>query len=161
MQLGDDCPGCHAELTWTNDVRFDHDLTQFPLLGLHRDALCEDCHATHAFLDAPDVCIDCHLEDDVHAGRFADDCAACHSPVDWAAWRFDHDARTDFPLDGSHQGLDCTGCHRDAVESMSAIDLSGRCADCHRSDDVHRGEFGDGCEQCHRTSSFGDLRTLQ
>jgi hypothetical protein len=26
---------------------------------------------------------------------------------------------------------------------------------------VHRGEFGDECAVCHRTSSFADLKALQ
>jgi hypothetical protein len=161
MQLGDDCSRCHAELVWTEDVRFDHDLTQFPLLGSHREAVCEDCHSTHAFLDAPEECVDCHREDDVHVARFGEDCAECHVPVDWLAWRFDHDIETDFPLDGAHVGLDCHGCHRDAVSETAAIELSTSCAGCHRSDDVHRGEFGDDCATCHRTSSFSDLKALQ
>jgi hypothetical protein len=161
MQLGDDCAQCHAELTWTDNVRFDHDLTQFPLLGSHSQVMCEDCHETNAFLDAPEECVDCHLEDDVHEARFGEDCTLCHVPVDWLAWRFDHDIQTDFPLDGAHDGLDCHGCHREAVTETSAIQLSTGCAGCHRSDDVHRGEFGDECAACHRTTSFADLKPLQ
>jgi hypothetical protein len=161
MQLGDDCSRCHAELTWEDDIRFDHDLTLFPLLGSHREVVCDDCHETHAFLDAPEQCVDCHLEDDVHERRFAANCEQCHTPVDWLAWQFDHNTATDFPLDGAHRGLDCHGCHRDPVAETAAIELSDRCVDCHRSEDVHRGEFGNNCIQCHRTTSFADLRELQ
>jgi hypothetical protein len=160
MQLGDDCGRCHAELVWNEDILFDHDLTQFPLLGLHREAVCEDCHETHAFLDAPEVCVDCHIEDDDHEARFGEDCAFCHVPVDWLSWQFDHDLETDFPLDGAHAGIDCHGCHRETVTATAAIELPTGCAGCHRSDDVHRGEFGNECEECHRTTSFGDLREL-
>jgi len=158
LQLGDDCAACHAELTWVDDVRFDHDLTPFPLLGTHGEVSCDDCHETHAFLDAPDQCVDCHLDDDIHERRFADECARCHTPVDWLAWRFDHSTETDFPLDGAHAGLDCHGCHRDAVDDIAAVELSTRCVDCHRSEDVHRGEFGNDCAGCHRTTSFAELR---
>ena len=28
-------------------------------------------------------------EDDPHNGRFQDDCASCHNPVDWLQWQFD------------------------------------------------------------------------
>ena len=161
MQLGEDCGMCHAEVVFTEDVRFDHDLTQFPLLGRHSQNECEDCHETPAFHDAPEVCVDCHIEDDVHEARLGSDCALCHAPVDWLLWRFDHDAQTDFPLDGAHDGLDCQGCHRTPVTDTAAIDLSTSCASCHRSDDVHRGEFGDDCAQCHSTRSFEDLRVLQ
>jgi hypothetical protein len=160
-QLGDECGRCHLEATWTEDVRFDHDLIAFPLLGSHRDLQCDDCHETHAFIDAPEICVDCHLADDVHENRFGSDCTQCHTPVEWLAWQFDHDTETDFPLDGAHQSLDCHGCHRDAVVDTATISLASNCAGCHRADDAHRGEFGDECAECHRTTSFADLRALQ
>ena len=161
MQMGEDCARCHAELTWTDDIRFDHDLTTFPLLGNHATIDCDDCHETQAFLDAPEECVDCHVDDDVHESRFGVECAVCHSPVDWLTWRFDHNRQTDFPLDGAHVGLDCHGCHQQQVTSLTAIELSTTCASCHRSDDVHRGEFGDNCEQCHTTTSFEDVTAAQ
>lgn len=159
-QLGETCSSCHGESTWTADLRFDHDLTTFPLLGRHDDVACEDCHATQAFHDVGQLCTDCHVEDDVHAGSLGSDCALCHNPFDWALWRFDHDAQTDFPLDGAHEGLDCAGCHREAARSGVAS-LPTRCSSCHRADDVHRGEFGDDCDECHTTTSFEGLRALQ
>lgn len=161
MQLGDDCSRCHGELTWTDDVAFDHDLAPFPLLGMHAQAACGDCHETEAFLDAPEQCVDCHREDDVHDSRLAADCAYCHTPVSWQAWNFDHDRQTDFPLDGAHEGLDCEACHKEAVAGLSQIELSTGCASCHRKDDIHRGAFGDDCAQCHRTRSFADLREVR
>ncbi len=160
LQLGEDCALCHAELTWNEDVRFDHDLTIFPLLGEHVQVDCEDCHETPAFHDASDVCIDCHLDDDVHETRLGDDCGACHTPLDWTLWRFDHDSQTDFLLDGAHEGLDCRACHtQPAMDGVIAV--SSDCNSCHRSDDIHRGEFGDDCAECHSTTSFEDLRVLQ
>jgi hypothetical protein len=158
-QLGESCDGCHGEAAWTEEVRFDHDRARFPLLGKHDAAVCEDCHATPAFLDAPEQCVDCHLEDDVHERRLGGDCATCHNPNDWLAWSFDHDTQTSFALTGRHDGLDCHACHREPVDG--AITLAGTCGSCHRRDDVHRGEFGDDCAQCHTTTSFRDLRELQ
>jgi hypothetical protein len=146
---------------WDQDVRFDHDFSRFPLLGKHRDVVCEDCHETPAFHDAAEECVDCHAEDDVHKSRLGKDCAFCHNPNDWQAWTFDHTAQTDFALDGAHAGLDCNVCHRKAVETMAAIDLATSCGSCHRKDDVHGGEFGQQCERCHTTESFRQLRVLQ
>lgn len=159
-QLGDACDSCHAEVLWTEDVRFDHDLTTFPLLGKHDEAVCEDCHATPAFHDAPEACVDCHLEDDVHAQTLGPDCGLCHSPRDWTLWRFDHDTQTDFPLDGAHADLACDGCHREPAGN-GLVALPSRCVDCHRRDDVHRGEFGDDCAECHVPTSFESLRPLR
>jgi hypothetical protein len=156
QQLGQDCAACHAELAWTQDVRFDHDLTRFPLLGRHDELTCESCHATPAFHDADEQCVECHREDDVHAQRLGENCALCHNPNDWRRWTFDHDRQTDFMLTGAHEGLDCRACHRDVV--VGAMSLAQTCNSCHRSDDVHDGEFGQDCEQCHTTESFDALR---
>jgi hypothetical protein len=157
-ELGEACASCHVETRWAEDVRFDHDLASFPLLGKHDGAMCADCHATPAFHDAPEQCIDCHREDDVHERRLGEACATCHNPNDWLAWTFDHDTQTDFALTGAHDGLDCHACHREPVDGR--ITLDSTCETCHRSDDVHRGEFGADCAECHTTESFRDLKEL-
>jgi len=159
-QLGENCSSCHAEVDWAASVRFDHGLTGFPLLGRHSDVLCEDCHATLAFHDASEQCVDCHADDDTHETALGLACASCHMPLDWALWRFDHAAQTDFPLSGAHDGLTCAACHRTpAVEAVIAVGRA--CIDCHRGDDIHRGEFGDACDSCHEPDSFSSLRALQ
>lgn len=159
LQLGRSCSTCHNETSFSERVRFDHDLTRFPLLGRHDDVTCENCHETHAFLDAPEQCLDCHRNDDVHGQRLGNDCALCHTPSDWQRWVFDHNAATDFVLDGAHDNLDCLSCHREPA--VAVVELSTTCASCHRRDDVHRGEFGPDCQQCHTTLSFGALRPIQ
>lgn len=151
-QLGDGCGQCHGEKDWTVDVRFDHDFSDFPLLGKHTDVACKECHATAAYLDAASDCASCHREDDVHRGRFGQDCAACHNPVSWDRWRFDHDTQTDYPLTGKHKETSCEGCHK--VATPAGASLSTRCVSCHVSDDKHRGSFGTSCERCHNTEAF-------
>lgn len=157
--LGEECGTCHNDASWTESIRFDHDLTIFPLLGKHMDAQCDTCHESKVFSDAGTACADCHIEDDPHEKRFPGSCAACHNPVDWAIWFFDHDEQTDFLLDGAHVSVACDGCHRQEIEDMSK--LGSRCGDCHRADDVHDREFGANCERCHSSTSFKDVRSLQ
>lgn len=151
-QLGDGCGQCHNESNWKENVRFDHGLTDFPLLGKHAVLACKDCHATPAYLDAKPACVSCHLKEDRHEGRLGSDCAACHNPVDWTRWRFDHDRQTDYPLTGKHAAVACEGCHR--APAKGAISLSTRCVSCHASDDKHRGSFATNCERCHTTEAF-------
>jgi len=153
------CKDCHNESSWQDDVFFDHDLTRFPLLGTHATTECEDCHETHVFRDAPELCVECHQEDDPHEGRFTDACADCHNPVDWLQWIFDHDAQTNFALTGAHLEVQCDDCHRQSLATMTRI--GGRCGDCHRSDDVHDGEFGFDCGRCHSADSFTDVEAIQ
>lgn len=154
-QLGDGCGQCHGETDWKTAVRFDHDLSDFPLLGKHAQAKCADCHKSPAFLDADATCVSCHRKEDVHKGRLGPDCSTCHTPVDWARWRFDHDAQTDFKLTGKHRGLDCGSCHKTEVKGK--IEQSTRCVACHSADDKHRGSFGTTCERCHSTETFSQV----
>ena len=160
IQLGEQCGSCHNEVAWDNNVRFDHALTRFPLLGRHVETECGDCHATPAFHDASTACVDCHEEDDAHEQQLGADCGRCHNPSDWLLWTFDHDSETRFILDGGHAGLDCLACHRTPVQD-NTIALSLNCGSCHRSDDVHLGAFGADCAECHTTSSFAEIKGLR
>ncbi len=158
-QQGRECQQCHRPDGWLRPVRFDHDLTAFPLLGLHRAVPCEACHLSAEFKDAPRKCATCHGADDarIHDGRLGQDCARCHNANDWAAWRFDHDRETDYPLTGGHRDLDCHACHDQAVEDE--IHLSQECIACHEDDDAHGGAFGSRCDRCHVTRGWNEVET--
>ncbi len=146
------CADCHDAGSWSQDVRFDHEFTSFPLLGMHRLAACEQCHASQAFQEAGRSCADCHGRDDAHAGSLGTDCATCHSPAGWSRWKFDHDRQTQFALTGAHADLACKGCHVPGREKP--LEVAAACGACHQADDVHRGQFGARCERCHTTQSF-------
>ncbi len=151
-QLGTKCQKCHNEKGWREKVVFDHDLTHFPLVGLHGVVPCEECHRTQSFRDTPKTCAGCH-KDTHHEGRLTAKCAACHNPNGWNLWRFDHDRQTDYPLTGRHEGLNCHLCHRE--KNVAKISLNTGCYACHAADDTHQGNFGSQCEKCHTTASFG------
>ena len=150
--LGSDCANCHNSEDWATRVRFDHDLGKFPLLGAHASAECTDCHNDRTFAVSGMACADCH-KDEEHKGALGTpaDCQSCHNTRDWAAWSFDHDRATTFPLTGEHRGLVCSACHSRPGDPAR---LPGECVDCHKRDDRHRGEFGSDCARCHVTNSF-------
>jgi len=154
-QEGEKCEECHSEEGWSKRLRFDHDLTKFPLIGVHAIVPCEECHFEPTFKDATTSCNACHQSDDIHKNRLGSNCELCHNPNSWALWEFDHNTQTDYPLDGKHDGLDCTACHKTAI--LDKIELPSNCYACHVKDDVHRGSFGRNCEQCHSTESFKDV----
>ena len=156
---GERCDSCHSESEWLDPPYFDHDLTRFPLLGEHGNIECEDCHSTQLFADTAGTCIDCHEEDNPHAGRFENNCNACHNPVAWDLWLFDHNSQTEFKLNGAHVDVSCDNCHRSSLTKMKK--RGDDCADCHRADDVHDGEFGPDCGRCHSDRSFKEVRSLQ
>ena len=149
--MGRDCQSCHKETGWREEVKFDHDLSKFPLVGLHVGVPCEECHASRAYRDTPDRCFSCHRSKDVHHGKLNEDCASCHNPNGWDFWQFDHGTKTDFALSGAHGRLGCRDCHRKPDHDLS---LSGECSSCHKADDVHDGQFGLDCGRCHESESF-------
>jgi hypothetical protein len=155
-QEGERCDSCHDSASWTGKLTFDHELTLFPLLGLHGLVPCEECHKTMAFQNAADSCEACHAGDDVHERTLGSDCAICHNPNAWQLWRFDHENQTHFALSGAHQDLDCRGCHDSPAKLGIKRDSS--CESCHGKDDTHRGSFGSRCEDCHLDTSWQELR---
>ena len=157
-QQGDQCSNCHDEQGWGKNVAFDHDLTGFPLIGLHSSAACESCHLSGKFQDTQDQCYECHRDDDSHKLTLGKNCQQCHNPNGWKFWIFDHNIQTDFILDGAHEGLVCRACHQEV--SIEKIELDQRCISCHKDDDVHEGEFGQQCQKCHITESFKKLIKL-
>ena len=157
--LGENCARCHQDTGWRVDVLFDHDLTSFPLIGLHTVALCEACHPSPRYSDTSGLCTDCHGQDDSHQGSLGTDCGACHNPNDWRLWEFDHDASTDFMLDGAHSDTGCQSCHE--AGGNYEVKPPSTCVTCHRSDDIHAGQFGRLCSRCHNTRSFDELGNIQ
>ena len=151
-QEGKRCEKCHDEHGWGGKVRFEHDMTDFPLLGLHAVTPCEECHLTSAYKTAARECSVCHQPDDVHERHLGPHCELCHNPNDWSLWEFEHNVHTDYELDGAHQDIDCLSCH--VEEITGEIKLSNTCISCHRQEDVHDGQFGKYCDRCHITESF-------
>ncbi len=153
------CGDCHDANGWRGTAGFDHEFTNFPLLGLHRLAGCEQCHASLAFKDAGESCDSCHSGNDHHRSSLGTDCARCHGPSGWDLWTFDHELQTGFALTGAHADLACEGCHEPGTAGVAATPT--RCAGCHLRDDVHAGQFGNRCERCHTTEAFTNGRLLQ
>jgi hypothetical protein len=149
------CESCHGTEGWRENLRFDHDVGAYPLLGMHVLAGCGQCHASRAYAGTSHDCVACHRSVDVHQGSLGRDCAACHSPNGWKLWDFDHNQRTKFPLAGAHAGLQCAQCHRRPAGQMK---LPNDCASCHRDDDIHLGQFGAQCQRCHTTLTFKGAR---
>jgi len=176
------CVKCHSDhngvnfqmIHWDPTPKgFDHLKTGYILDGKHAGVSCRACHtAQHvaaparALLAGKDLgrtwmglspsCGTCH--EDKHQGRFGPDCARCHSTMDWKAasinqQSFDH-SKTRYPLTGEHRYVLCKSCHTPGPDGQ--IRYAGlpfaNCSDCHR--DPHKGEFKQGCDSCHTTSSW-------
>ena len=154
-QLGKNCGDCHSETDWISDVRFDHELTSFPLIGQHAVVGCEACHSTAAYQDVDNECSKCHQDDDIHKETLGQNCQTCHNPNDWLIWTFDHD-ETDFKLKGTHAEVHCHRCHVEPLNENRSEER--RCIDCHLQDDIHNGNFGRECDECHSQEEFNTYK---
>ena len=80
-RFGTDCGACHSP-GW-QQATFDHDVTEFPLIGVHAMTVCARCHADSTYEDTPQACVACHRDDDVHDGERGVECQVCHTPAGW------------------------------------------------------------------------------
>ena len=152
-QLGISCDLCHNISEWGEQIKFEHDLTQFPLIGIHAVTPCGECHLSSAFKeDLKKDCFSCHRHDDGHELKLGTYCASCHNPNGWRLWEFDHDSQTEFKLEGSHVGLKCQTCHRRPMEKK--LEIFSTCYSCHKDKDIHLGRFGEHCDWCHNAKEF-------
>jgi len=178
------CTECHQEEGWQPTVGFDHDRTDYPLTGRHRQVACASCHRdvtrngiTFAqYRDLPArTCRTCHQ--DPHDGAMGRRCEQCHVTGGWTRINrnrfesdFDH-SRTRFALQGAHADLECVSCH-DAARHTEGIRLQFRrgsrrrrypmpafatCTSCHV--DYHEGAFANleaaaSCDGCHSLDAW-------
>jgi len=158
------CNNCHNFNTFKNPIGFDHNTTRFPLVGKHRDVLCEKCHKTE-IIDGKPVqkfrgvefanCTACHK--DVHDNKFGQNCRQCHSEESFHNVKgistFNHD-KTGFKLLGKHNSVACKSCHKVSLTTPLKHD---HCYNCHA--DYHKKEFAKNnispdCNQCHNNDGF-------
>lgn len=175
-KFGKNCKECHTEESFNVFVgksTFNHNQTEFPLIGKHRTVNCTSCHQMGANVNAENVfqdyrgkniqnCITCHQ--DVHNARFGTDCRQCHSEESFRKIRnlekFEHDL-TGYPLEGKHVEVDCRKCHETKLTDPL---IHNRCTDCH--DDFHKGQFVQintqpDCRECHSVDGFkGSLYSI-
>jgi hypothetical protein len=163
---GDDltiaCSDCHSTQGWklqAGTYSFNHDSTDYPLLGMHLQTDCKLCHPTLIFSQAEPECASCHT--DIHQQTVGMDCDRCHTPISWIVNNITEiHQQSRFPLLGAHITSDCYDCHPSA--SMLQFEPLGvECYDCHQQDymaatnpnHVASG-FSTDCKDCHLLNAF-------
>lgn len=162
--LSKTCTDCHDHKAFKPASKFDHDKTDYKLIGKHRDVDCVECHKTETrngqdFQQFSDVkyanCTDCH--EDIHKNKFGQNCTECHSENSFVDIKiqkdFNHDL-TDYPLEGLHRKVDCKECHKTKLTNALAHKT---CTDCHKDD--HKNELDvqgqdPDCSECHSVKGF-------
>lgn len=135
------CSNCHLTDGW-NIITFDHNKTEFPLAGKHREIKCRNCHfagndaGRQRFKSLNGYCTECH--EDIHVNQFgsgkSEECSRCHSSYNWKPEKFDHN-KTKFTLEGAHSKLQCSECHKKIMtgdKTFIKYKLENfQCASCH------------------------------
>lgn len=164
--LSTSCLNCHTNDHFKPASKFDHNKTNYQLLGKHQEIDCNKCHVKEirngsefqVFKGIEHAnCNSCHQ--DIHNNKFGQDCKKCHSEQSFLSIigisTFDH-SRTNFQLEGPHRYLKCEACHKTKyTDPIRHI----RCADCH--DDYHNNQFAKqgskpDCIMCHNKNSFSN-----
>jgi len=157
------CEQCHKVDSWLT-VSFDHArFTGFPLVGMHAQLACADCHAQNRFQGTPADCYSCHSKEYAattnpnHASAgFPTNCSLCHGSDTWLTATFNH-ATTKFPLTGAHATTACAQCHVNNVFAGTPV----LCQSCHITEfnqttnpnHVTAG-FPQDCSLCHSTVNW-------
>ncbi len=147
-QFGQACAQCHTPRGWQG-ATFDHNTTAYLLTGRHTQVACVQCHPGNQYGGTPQDCYACHQANDKHSGQFGQACAQCHTPNGWQGASFDHNS-TPWPLTGRHGQVACVQCHPSSQYSGTPQN----CVACHQANDVHNGQFGPNCAQCHSTDGW-------
>ena len=156
------CTQCHDEKSWQK-TKFDHQKTNFPLKDKHKDIACRSCHVNDVAVELGSQCVTCHLSKDKHLNTFGPKCQSCHSEKGWDETQYDHFKETKFKLLGKHESLSCETCHLPSSITLNKQDkdhskLDKTCNGCHQKDDVHLGNNGDDCQQCHNNSDWEETQ---
>ncbi len=160
--------------------KFDHAGAGWRLDGKHAPLRCGECHRPQLqksesarlsqrkdkatlWIGLDRACVSCHADKDVHRGALGPKCENCHAAAAWKpALRFDH-SKTDYPLTGRHETVECNTCHLASFLKLP-LDKEGRpipiykplahkeCSPCHA--DPHNGQLGLVCSKCHNTESW-------
>ena len=147
-----ECEMCHNSTAW-NQVNFNHNNTNFPLLGAHQDVNCSDCHES-GFVGTTSDCFDCHqtefnttVDPPHQVLNFSHDCLECHNMNGWIPANFNHSF---YPVDDRHDEINCNECH-------SEPNYQPQCLSCHLEDFLEEHEPGDptDCWSCHNAQNWG------
>jgi hypothetical protein len=165
MSVGNDCARCHTPKTWLiDDIPEIHEENGFPLIGVHNNVSCNECHLAEdnvSFTRIGNECMNCHNDDftstqspNHQTAGFSTDCIECHNPLGMG-WETDIVSHDFFPLTLGHDIQDCSQCHTTGNFS----DADPNCVSCHQNDynntqdPNHRnGNFSTNCTNCHTTN---------
>lgn len=165
----------------TSNVRtqslFERLVTPGPLVTGHAklEKECGNCHEPFSSRSQTKLCLACHKEiaadrqarrrfHGLRADASKQECSQCHTDhvgrdadiVLLDRETFNH-TLTNFVLREAHQEVACADCH---VQTVKFRDTPGRCFDCHKASDPHKGRLGENCESCHGETAWRRVKAF-
>jgi nitrate/TMAO reductase-like tetraheme cytochrome c subunit len=168
-KFGQNCSQCHSDQSFSMIKpvnNFDHNKTDFKLVGKHQNVECKLCHKTK-YTNALKFgrCTDCHT--DYHVGQFAKegvspDCSACHTVYGFieSSFTIEQHNLANFRLEGAHVATPCIACHKKETK-WSFRNIGKRCSDCHA--DIHKTFISEkyypetNCKSCHNENRWSEI----
>jgi len=166
-KFGQNCKQCHSEESFAFNKSlkvFDHNKTNFKLIGKHLLVDCKKCHTGKSLTEPIKHanCNNCHA--DYHKGDFthkgiATDCSECHTNFGFTPSTFTiekHNA-TKFKLEGAHLATACAACHK-KEKDWKFKKMGKKCVDCHTN--IHKGSIdekfmpNEDCRVCHNVINW-------
>jgi len=169
-KFGNKCSECHSVNSFRSLIAlnsFDHNRSNFKLVGKHKQVDCKACHTgSYTTPIAHKRCSNCHQ--DIHEGQFtknnqSPDCKHCHTQEGFESSTFsiaDHN-KSKFVLEGAHLATACFFCHK-KEDKWQFRNIGESCVDCHKN--IHKGFIRErffpkeNCENCHVVSSWSDVQ---
>jgi hypothetical protein len=157
-----DCEECHSTDKWDIDykqLKFNHSVTEFELVGQHSTLDCRTCHTTILFSEIDNQCASCHT--DIHQNSVGNNCEQCHTSQSWLVKNIKElHMMSRFPLEGTHKLANCIDCHS-SVNNLVFEPLGVECIDCHLVDfqsakqpDHIAAGFSNECQDCHQVNDL-------
>ena len=167
-RFGADCKSCHSTASFKtiNQSAFDHNRTNYPLLGKHKIISCNSCHTSEQNKKpAHQNCTDCHK--DYHNSQFISenkiqDCENCHTVYGFRPSTFTIESHNTakFKLTGAHLATPCESCHL-KTEKWEFRNIGMDCIECH--DNIHKYELKEeflpenNCQSCHNSERWSAI----
>ena len=168
-KFGQNCKKCHSEESFhtiKDDGNFNHDKTDFKLLGKHQLLDCKKCHKTNLIDPIKCAhCSDCHA--DYHKNEFSKDgvlpdCDLCHDNKGFteSLYTLEKHNLLKFRLEGAHLATPCFSCHK-KQEKWTFVKLGKACVDCHQN--KHKGLIREKyfpheeCTKCHNINNWKSI----
>jgi len=155
------CVVCHNTDDWKKikTGEFNHNKTNFALMGQHKTVGCKKCHPTLEFAKAKTECSACHV--DIHQETVGQDCARCHTTNSWIVTNIQQiHQQQGFTLIGAHASADCSGCHTSGSR-LRFDNINTDCFACHKTQyeattkpNHTTAKFSTDCQSCHNSTAW-------